>query len=257
MSRKGAPSEYLRSSVISYFGESKGKELLELLRRSGITCFDDLAKGVPEGLADLADISLEQINKFLEEYGPQAIPRLKNMIIKAEKRIKELEIQVEWAKKQLLSRKENSMTYGKGKAIGTIRSCLIKLNMLTEVIELNYDEDKPILEAGPLKEELLAISSDLLKASRDPSIQETAEDLKSIANALSGLVRVLDEVPRSGDVRYAVMMAASALSDIMLSLTRGSKGECLQVLMENVSLKAEVLSQKVSMLRGRVTRPTL
>ncbi len=255
MSGRDAPSEYLKSSVISFFGEAKGREVLKLFQMSGITCFDDLAKGVPEGLADLAGVSLEQINDFLEEYGPQAIFRLKKKLVDAEKRIKELEVQVEWARKQLLSRKE-ATTSGRGRALGILRSCLARLNMLTEVIELNYEEDDLITETNALKRELLSIAEDIKGLSKDPSLQELSGDLIKVSRALTGLAEILEEV-RSGDLRYAITTATSILSDVILSLTRGDRKECLQVLMENVFLKAELLSHKVDVLGGRMARPAL
>ncbi|MDW8034886.1 MAG: hypothetical protein RMI85_00340 [Candidatus Korarchaeum sp.] len=93
-------SVYLLSSLKQYFGEEKGERIAEVLKRSGIRCFDDLSSDVPDALIELMEVSRSEFSRFLEEYGPQAIAKLRERLEELSSKVKELEIQVGWAREK-------------------------------------------------------------------------------------------------------------------------------------------------------------
>ncbi len=252
-------SDYLKSSILSHFGREKGEKIAELLRKSGVVCFDDLARGLPEGLADLAGISLEEFNRFLEEYGPQAIFRMRNKLAEAEKRIKELEVQIEWAKKQLFSRSVERGPSGRGKAVRALRLALIKLNVLIGALEFNYREQESIGQSL-IDEELLEIVHDLREASKELRSGEPSQEVLRLAQVLEDFYDMIREEGNSvtaGDTKSILIMTTSLISDVIASLSLGRGGECTQLTLENAMLKSELIALKVREMRGWKSQPML
>ncbi len=240
MEGKSKVSDYLLSSLESYFGRDKGKKLAELLGRSGIRCFDDLSMGVPDGLLELAEVDKQSFNAFLEEYGPQAITRLKKNLLDLSSRVKEFELQLAWARDRLV-KEVGVKPLDRAKISRELSIVSSTIGTIIESIQLcceSYEE---------ISEEKVSIYADMIKQvmGKMEIIVSNARDYKSvlepILNGFSKLISIMNEGITAGDLIDLLSYPLSAISDVK-RLMQAKNLDTDSILWENILLKSRIFS---------------
>lgn len=231
-------SAYLLSSLKQYFGEERGKRVAEILRRSGIKCFDDLSSDIPDTLIELMEISRSEFNGFLEEYGPQAIAKLKERLGELSSRVKELETQVGWAK-EMVQRSA-------GVKVSMSASLVRELEVITGMLSSVIGSIQLCCEGrAPLDPERMELYYELIK--------EIAERLRRASSFDEEFSERLGEVSisldRVAELRYLtardlidlLKYALSLLSDVKRAKRRAELDK-EALLFENILLKSKIIS---------------
>ena len=223
-------SAYLLSSLKEYFGREKGERIAHILSRSGIRCFDDLASGVPDALMELMEVSRSSFVSFLEEYGPQAIAKLKE-------RVRELENQLNWAKERI-QEEVGSRTSMSRPIMGEIEIAASILSAILTSIQLccerndHLDENKAKLYSETIRE--------VAERLRRFAEEGLSEQLKSLTSSLDKVADLMTEM-KYGELEEILKYALSLLSD--LKRTRASvKLDEESLLRENLLLKSKIIS---------------
>ncbi len=233
-------SDYLLSSLKSYFGEEKGEKLAKLLARTGIRCFDDLSMGIPDGLLELAEIDKASFIGFLEEYGPQAITKLKRDLMDLSYKMKQLESQLKWAREKLLS-EVGVRSSDKARVTREIDLVSGLLGTLVEAIQLCYDPHERISEGKAITyaemiDQAIGRLNNIIEEYRDLS-----NPLRSITDGLSRLKAILDERVPSCELTELLSYSLSALSDVK-RLIRGGEFDNKGIIWENILLKTKIIA---------------
>ncbi|MEM0017292.1 MAG: hypothetical protein QXJ48_04690 [Candidatus Korarchaeum sp.] len=234
----GKSSAYLLNALKQYFGEEKGERIADILGRSGIRCFDDLSSDVPDALVELMEVSRSEFNRFLEEYGPQAIAKLKERLEELSSRIRELETQIGWAKERV----QQSIGARASMNAAFMRELEVVMSMISSMIssiQLCCEREKPL---DPRKVEIY-----------HKSIREAAERLRRASSIDREFSERLDEVAISldkitelsgltaGDLIDLLNYALSLLSDVKRVRSRVDLDK-EALLFENISLKSKIIS---------------
>ncbi len=246
-SRRGV-SDYLLSSLESYFGKEKGKKLANLLDRSGIRCFDDLSMDIPDGLLELAEVDKQSFISFLEEYGPQAIAKLKKELLDLSSRTKEFELQLKWARDKLIS-EVGSRPLDKAKLS---RELSIISSMLGTIIESIQICCKP---HERINEERASIYVDMINRiiRKLEALVNDARDykplLEQILDGFSKLVEIISEGIMAEELAILLSYSLSSISDIR-RLVQTRNLDVNTILWENILLKSMILSFLCDKYRG-------
>ncbi len=234
-------SEYLENSLKSYFGEKKGKELAKILYKTGIRCFDDLSMDVPEEVLQLADIDKESFRRFLEEYGPQAIVKLKEELSLLVKRLSNAEYQLKWAKERLTS---EVMRKDPLERRGALRELSLAANMVGSLIESvqlccsPYDY-VPRDRARTYSEFLREVLDKLLIVKKQ--VPEVNSELEELIGGTEKIIELLENKVTGENLETLLSYMLSALSDIRRYLGGGSLDNKL-IILENIRLKNKLIS---------------
>lgn len=232
-------SGYLLSSLKEYFGEEKGEKIAEILSRSNIRCFDDLSTDIPDSLIELMEVSKSSFRSFLEEYGPQAIAKLKERVEDLSSKVKQLETQISWAKERI----QQSIDFRSSTSLKMMRELDVTIGILSSLVSSiqiccekssEIDERKAEIYSGILNEavERLRRASDF--------DEEFSDQLKETASSLERMIEILREL-RAGDLLDLLNYTLSMLSDIKrtkmrLDLDKNS------LIFENILLKSKIIS---------------
>ncbi|MCC6028839.1 MAG: hypothetical protein LM591_01685 [Candidatus Korarchaeum sp.] len=235
----GKVSGYLLSSLKEYFGEEKGEKIAEILSRSNIRCFDDLSTDIPDSLIELMEVSKSSFRSFLEEYGPQAIAKLKERVEDLSSKVKQLETQISWAKERI----QQSIDFRSSTSLKMMRELDVTIGILSSLVSSiqiccekssEIDERKAEIYSGILNEavERLRRASDF--------DEEFSDQLKETASSLERMIEILREL-RAGDLLDLLNYTLSMLSDIKrtkmrLDLDKNS------LIFENILLKSKIIS---------------
>ena len=235
----GKVSSYLLSSLKEYFGEEKGEKIAEILSRSNIRCFDDLSTDIPDSLIELMEVSKSSFRSFLEEYGPQAIAKLKERVEDLSSKVKQLETQISWAKERI----QQSIDFRSSTSLKMMRELDVTIGILSSLVSSiqiccekssEIDERKAEIYSGILNEavERLRRASDF--------DEEFSDQLKETASSLERMIEILREL-RAGDLLDLLNYTLSMLSDIKrtkmrLDLDKNS------LIFENILLKSKIIS---------------
>ncbi len=240
MERIANISGYLLSSLESYFGRDKGRKLARLLDRSGIRCFDDLSMEVPDGLLELAEVDKQSFTVFLEEYGPQAITKLKKSLLDLSSKIKELELQLKWARDKLI-KEVGAKPLDRVKIF---RELSIVSSMIGTVIESIQFCCEPYERISNEKASIYV--SMIEQAMRKmKTIISDAHDYKSvlepILNGFSKLIVIINEGITAGDLVNLLSYPLSAISDVRHPM-QSKNLDVDFILWENALLKSRIFS---------------
>jgi len=234
-------SEYLENSLKSYFGEKKGKELAKILYKTGVRCFDDLSMDIPEEVLQLADVDKESFRRFLEEYGPQAIVRLKEELSLLAKRLSDAEYQLKWAKEKLTSEVMRKDSLERRDAL---RELILSANMVGSLIESvqlccsPYDY-VPKDRARTYSEFLREILDKLLRVKKQ--LPEVSSELEGLIGGTEKIIEFLENEITGENLEILLSYMLSALSDIRRYLGEGSLDNKL-IILENIRLKNKLIS---------------
>lgn len=236
---RGRVSAYLMSALKRYFGEEKGERIAQILERSGIFCFDDLSSDVPDDLIELMEVTRSEFNGFLEEYGPQAIARLKERVNELLERVRELKTQMDWARERILKGVEARAS---SKSI-FMRELEVVMGIISSVIssvqlccgrEATLDGERMEIYSKPLKEaaeRLRRICS--IDDEFSGQLSEVATSLDRIAGLPGGLT--------AGDLIDLLSYALSLLSDVRRA-RGGVELDKESLILENIILKSKLVS---------------
>ncbi len=235
MKRDGV-SDYLRSSLKSYFGDETGEKLADLLSKTGITCFDDLIGDVPQEILELAEVDRTSFTGFLDEYGPQAIIRLKKELASLSSRIRDLESQLRWARDRIMSdlgtrtSKRASLRREIGASVGM-------LDALARSVRLCCEPHSPI------GEDRVKAYIDVLDRvmERLRSVSAELSELEPIIRGLDRIRSLLTQHPTADDLYHLISFSISSLSDLE-RLVAESIPEGKILLWENILLKSELIA---------------
>ena len=235
---EGKVSDYLLSSLKQRFGEEKGERIADILSRSGIRCFDDLSSDVADALVELMEVSRSEFNRFLEEYGPQAIAKLRERVEELSSRIRELETQIGWARERV----KQSVGARASASSAFMRELEVSIGIISSMIS---SVQLCCRKETPLDTRRMEVYSKTLK--------EAAERLRRASNVdedfseqLSELAASLDKIAElrglmAGDLIDLLNYALSMLSDM-----RRVKGRVdldkESLVFENILLKSKVIS---------------
>ncbi len=240
MEKRANVSDYLLSSLESYFGKDKGRKLAELLDRSGIRCFDDLSMGIPDGLLELAEVDKQSFNAFLEEYGPQAIIKLKKNLLDLSSKMKEFELQLRWARDKLV--KEVRV-----KPLDRIKLSR-ELSIVSSTIETMMESIQLCCEPYErIDNERASIYVDMIEQviKKMEAIISDARDYKSalepILNGFSKLATIINEGIIAEDLTNLLSYSLSAISDVK-RLMQANNLDINSILWENILLKSQIFS---------------
>ncbi len=220
----------------SYFGDETGEKLANLLSKTGITCFDDLIGDVPQEILELAEVDRASFMGFLDEYGPQAIIRLKKELSSISSRVRDLESQLRWARDRIVSdlgtrtskrvslRREIRASIGMLDALaGSIRLCCEPHNSIGE------DKAKAYID----------VLDRVLERLRDVAAE--LSELRPIIKGLDNIRSILMQRPTADDLYHLISYSISSLSDLERLLVEGAP-ESEVLLWENILLKSELIS---------------
>ncbi len=235
----GKVSGYLLSSLKEYFGEEKGEKIAEILSRSNISCFDDLSTDVPDSLIELMEVSKSSFRSFLEEYGPQAIAKLKERVEDLSSKVKQLETQVSWAKERI----QQSIDLKASTSLKAMRELDVAIGILSSIVSSiqiccekysKIDERKVEIYSKTISEavERLRRASDFE--------EEFSDQLKEAANSLERIIDMLREL-RAGDLLDLLNYTLSMLSDIKRT-NMGLDLDKNSLIFENILLKSKIVS---------------
>ncbi len=229
-------SDYLLNSLESYFGEEAGRRLADLLARTGITCFDHLADGVPEGLLELAEVDESSFNEFLDEYGPQAIVRLKEELSILGSRVRELETQLKWVRDRIVmdvgsrTTRRTNLRRELSAVIGMLDALARSIRLCCDPHE-RIDADRTSTYEGVIDRAI----------SRLGSLAEYSSEMEPIIRGLKRTRSILRKEPVAEDLYLLISYSISALSDVMKLIEGGTREE-EALLWENILLKSELVS---------------
>ncbi len=246
-SRRGI-SDYLLSSLEIYFGKEKGRKLADLLDRSGIRCFDDLSMDIPDGLLELAEVDKQSFISFLEEYGPQAIAKLKKELLDLSSRTKEFELQLKWARDRLLS-EVGSRPLDKAKLSRELSIISSMLETIIESIQICCNPHERI------SEERTSIYVDMINQvikKLEALINDTRDYkplLEQVLNGFSKLVVIMSEGIVAEELASLLSYSLSSISDLR-RLMQARNLDTNTVLWENILLKSTILSLLCEKYRG-------
>ncbi len=229
-------SDYLLSSLKSYFGDEVGEKLAHLLSKTGITCFDDLTGDVPEEILELAEIDRASFMGFLDEYGPQAIIRLKRELSALSSKIGDLESQLKWAREKIL-RDVGTRTSRRAGLRREIEAAIGMLDALARSVKLCCE---PHSSVG--KERSRAYSDVLGRVIE--RLHKVSVDLNEVEPVLKGLENIrslLEQSPIADDLYHLISYSVSSLSDLR-RLIAEETSESKILLWENILLKSELIS---------------
>ncbi len=229
-------SDYLLSSLKSYFGSEVGERLADLLSKTGITCFDDLAGDVPEEILELAEVDRASFMGFLDEYGPQAIIKLKRELSALNSKISDLESQLKWARERILS-DVGTRTSRRANLRREIEAAMGMLDALAGSVRLCCEPHSSIGEerAGNYAEVLDRVIERLRKISADLG------ELEPILRGLENIRSLLEQRPVADDLYHLISYSVSSLSDLR-RLVAEDTSESKVLLWENILLKSELIS---------------
>ncbi|GEM_PF-1299216 len=241
----GKVSGYLLSSLKEYFGEEKGEKIAEILSRSNIRCFDDLSTDVPDSLIELMEVSKSSFRGFLEEYGPQAIAKLKERVEDLSSKVKQLETQISWAKERI----QQSVDLKASTSLKAMREFDVAIGILSSIvssIQICCEKPSGIDERrAEIYSKTISEAVERLRRASDFD-EEFSDQLKEAANSLERIVEILREL-RAGDLLDLLNYTLSMLSDIKrtrmkLDLDKNS------LIFENILLKSKIVSLLCSKL---------
>lgn len=224
-------SAYLLSSLKEYFGEEKGERIAGILSKSGVRCFDDLASGVPDSLIELMEISKSSFIGFLEEYGPQAIAKLKE-------KVGEMEAQLSWARDKI-RQEVDSRTSISSSLMREVEIVLSMLSTLVTSIQLccgegdAVDDARAELYSGTIRE----AAERLRKSAGDDDI---SEQIRGLAQSLERIAELTHKI-RYSELKELLEYAISLLSDLRRSRAAAEIDKD-SLLRENVILKSKIIS---------------
>jgi hypothetical protein len=236
---RGKISSYLLSSLKEYFGEEKGEKIAEILSRSNIRCFDDLSTDIPDSLIELMEVSKSSFRNFLEEYGPQAIAKLKERVEDLSSKVKQLETQIGWAKERI----QQSIDFKSSTSLKAMRELDVAIGILSSIVSSiqiccenssGIDERKAEIYSKTINEAV-----ERLRRASD-SDEEFSEQLKDAANSLERIVEIMREL-RAGDLLDLLNYTLSMLSDIKRTKMRLDL-EKNSLIFENILLKSKIVS---------------
>ncbi len=229
-------SDYLLSSLKSYFGSEVGEKLADLLSKTGITCFDDLTGDVPEEILELAEVDRTSFMGFLDEYGPQAIVKLKRELTILSSKISELESQLKWARERILS-DVGTKTSRKATLKREIDAAMGMLEVLARSVRLCCE---PYSSIGKERAENYAEVLDRI-IGRLGKISADLDELEPILKGLKNIKSLLKQQPVAEDLYHLISYSVSSLSDLR-RLIAEDISESKVLLWENILLKSEMIS---------------
>jgi len=241
----GKVSGYLLSSLKEYFGEEKGEKIAEILSRSNISCFDDLSTDVPDSLIELMEVSKSSFRSFLEEYGPQAIAKLKERVEDLSSKVKQLETQVSWAKERI----QQSIDLKASTSLKAMRELDVAIGILSSIVSSIQICCEKYSEMDERRAEIYSktISEAVERLRRASDFEEEFSDqLKEAANSLERIIDMLREL-RAGDLLDLLNYTLSMLSDIKRT-NMGLDLDKNSLIFENILLKSKIVSLLCSKL---------
>lgn len=235
---RGKLSFYLLNALKQYFGEEKGERIAEILGRSGIRCFDDLSSDVPDTLVELMEVSRSELNRFLEEYGPQAIAKLRERVEELSSRIRELENQIGWAREKV----QQSIGTRASMSIAFMRELEVIMSMISSVIssiQICFGRETP-LNSRKMEIYYKSVKEVAERLRRASSIDgEFSEQLNEISISLDKITELNDLT--AGDLIDLLNYALSLLSDVKRVKGRVDLDK-EALLFENILLKSKIIS---------------